>query len=90
MAPKKCAIKRKKVFNNPNLEFEVFCGMFKEFQISSRFKHPNIVDNWFFTWKESKLDKQEKEFNIIGEIVKGGNLQKYIESLVGKYIIDLK
>ena len=39
------------MFNNADLEGDVFCSMFKEFMICAEFCHPGIVNNKFYFWK---------------------------------------
>ena len=66
---KKIAVKRRKVFNNPELEKEVFCTMFKEFMISAPFKHPGIVENKYFYWRAAKEDQRETMLTHVGVVV---------------------
>ena len=74
----KVAVKRRKVFNNFELELEVFCNMFKEFRISSGFAHPGIVDNIFFFWRASENDPREKEFYLVSELMEGKSLLSFM------------
>lgn len=64
--------KAKKIVDNLEIANDTFQSMYKEFKIAKNLKHPNIVRYFEFITKKS--DKF-CEFNIILELLEGGNLR---------------
>ena len=64
--------KTKKIVDNFEIANQIFQSMFKEFKIAKNLRHPNIVRYIDFITKKSE---KVCEFNIILELLEGGNLR---------------
>ena len=73
-----------KVTNNLFIAKEKFKSMFQEFEIGRKLQHQGIVKTLFFV-RQSKfleaLNGNKEKFYIIMELMEGGNLSEYLDTL---------
>ena len=79
--------KIRKVLNNDKLTQQVFENMFREFEIGRQLRHSGIIKNLFYVRR--KNDSNEQENAILLELMAGGNVQEYMDSLPNKKIEDV-
>ena len=81
-----------KVTNNPFIAKEKFAAMFKEFEIGRKLRHPGIVETLFFVRQSKYLEAlggNKEKFYIIMELMEGGNLGEYLDTLPGGKMTEL-
>jgi serine/threonine protein kinase len=67
---------------------KVFEDMYREFSIGCTLSHPNIVDYKYFV-RQSASKNQEQEFHIFIELMDGGNLEEYLQSMPCKREVNI-
>ena len=82
-----CVAKIRKVLNNDKLSQQVFENMFREFEIGRQLRHPSIIKNLFYVRR--KNDANEQENAILLELMAGGNVQEYMDTLPNNKIEDI-
>lgn len=77
--------KGRKIINNKDLARKVYEEMQREYSIGRSLKHPNIVEYFYFVKKESG---ERAEYNMILELMDGGNLRDFVKENAGWISIE--